>query len=125
MSKPNFLKHEIVFNPTGNEFDKARDQLLGTYKLVKVEDWEYKFIKQPKLSIPKKFAEFADKEFNQGDDVLGFGFSITEFGFANDELREWVTNDGGYDVIATGRANVLSAYLAGKTLGVELVEVEE
>jgi hypothetical protein len=57
MSKPVFLNHEIVFNPTGNEFDKARDQLLGTYKLVKIEDWEYKFIKQPKLSIPKKIAE--------------------------------------------------------------------
>lgn len=79
---------------------------------------------QPKLSILKKIAELADKEFNQRDDVLSFGYSTTEFGFDNDELREWVTNDDKYDYIATKRANILAAYLAGKALGVELVEVE-
>lgn len=79
---------------------------------------------QPELSIPKKIAELADKEFNQGDDVLRFGISTTQFGFANEELRFWVTNYGEYDEVATERANILSAYLAGKALGVELVEVK-
>ena len=83
-----------------------------------------KILNLPRLSIPKKIAELADKEFNQGDDVLRFGFSTTEFGFANEELRFWVTNYGEYDEVATERANILSAYLAGKALGVELVEVK-
>lgn len=57
MSKPNFINHEIVFNPTGNEFDECRGELLGSYQLVKIEDYEYKFIKQPQLTIPKSIVD--------------------------------------------------------------------
>ena len=122
MSKPVFLNHEIVFNPTGNEFDKARDQLLGTYKLVKIEDWEYKFIKQPKLSIPKKIAELANTgdteyirwsfadDFIPGNDFVGIG-------------DDWRDHENREAEIVRRKA-LVSAYLAGKALGVELVEVE-
>lgn len=57
MSEPIFINHEIVFNPTGNEFDECRGELLGSYQLVKIEDYEYKFIKQPHLTIPKSIAD--------------------------------------------------------------------
>ena len=104
---------------TGNKKDWGKFYDLEDSLINKVE-----VANQTKLSIPKKIAELADKEFNQGDDVLRFGFSTTEFGFANEELRFWVTNYGEYDEVATERANILSAYLAGKALGVELVEVK-
>lgn len=114
MSKPVFLNHEIVFNPTGNEFDKARDQLLGTYKLVKIEDWEYKFIKQPKLSIPKKIAEIADETWGYGDiDPLDIFGDVRLPDFEN----WWKSQEHPEDLIV--------AYLAGKALGVELVEVTD
>ncbi|MCO7180433.1 hypothetical protein NH621_04450 [Lactococcus formosensis] len=113
MSKPNFLKHEIVFNPTGNEFDKARDQLLGTYKLVKVEDWEYKFIKQPKLSIPKKIADMLDEELKDSEDKL-YTF--------NKGYEDMVLP---YELLLQKNYASICAYLAGKALGVELVEVTD
>lgn len=115
MSKPVFLNHEIVFNPTGNEFDKARDQLLGTYKLVKVEDWEYKFIKQPKLSIPKKIAEELRDE--EGVNHTSYELMVYDDGDWSEELQEWMEKTDQWWFI-------VDAYLAGKALGVELVEVE-
>ena len=117
MSKPVFLNHEIVFNPTGNEFDKARDQLLGTYKLVKIEDWEYKFIKQPKLSIPKKIAEELEQVAVTNWEIWEFFIYAEEF---STELKNWL-NHGKDD---NANSKIAIAYLAGKTLGVELVEVE-
>lgn len=102
------VNHDIVFNPTGNEFDEVRDQLLGTYKLVKIEDWEYKFIKQPKLSIPKKIAEQADK--TDFDELFQRG---------QEEFYQW------FDHEHDQYKEVIYAYLAGKALGVELVEVVE
>lgn len=116
MSKPVFLNHEIVFNPTGNEFDKARDQLLGTYKLVKIEDWEYKFIKQPKLSIPKKIAEELDG-FNPNEGETKIELLIVGYykSFLSDELMSYCLANNGL--------NLCAFYLASKALGVELVEV--
>lgn len=119
MSKPVFLNHEIVFNPTGNEFDKARDQLLGTYKLVKIEDWEYKFIKQPKLSIPKKIAEHDwMKHLIECSNLSQFEFECYDDWLSKDDEQflEWVKTDKN--------ENILYIYLASKALGVELVEVE-
>ncbi|MFQ6324309.1 hypothetical protein [Lactococcus garvieae] len=107
------VNHDIVFNPTGNEFDEARDQLLGTYKLVKIEDWEYKFIKQPKLSIPKKIAEELDTILKEYPGWIYEGFHR----LASRSLMMWCENNSGF--------NNCVAYLAGKALGVELVEVEE
>lgn len=81
---------------------------------------------QPQLTIPKSIADLADKEFNElNDDVLGFGYSATEFGYDSSELRLWVTNDDTWDIESGKRANILSAYLAGKALGVDLVKVVE
>lgn len=119
MSKPNFLNHEIVFNPTGNEFNKARDQLLGTYKLVKVEDWEYKFIKQPKLTIPKKIADKLDNEDADSKAVLDWVFA-TEMIMVNNEKAL----ERREDEILKRRA-LVSIYGASKALGVELVEVTD
>lgn len=105
------VNHDIVFNPTGNEFDEARDQLLGTYKLVKIEDWEYKFIKQPKLSMPKKIADALDK--------LEFDWDM--MAFPNSPQGDY---QDLFDYIDRGNAPIIMTYLAGKALGVELVEVE-
>lgn len=134
------VNHDIVFNPTGNEFDEARDQLLGTYKLVKIEDWEYKFIKQPKLSIPKKIAEEVEKvnrnrytgaeEFS--DVVYDWLYDPKFLGISEVSEEEykktgWVysqTDRHEMNKLRNKRENIIRAYLAGKALGVELVEVE-
>ncbi len=113
MSKPNFINHEIVFNPTGNEFDECRSELLGSYQLVKIEDYEYKFIKQHQLTIPKNIADALDVgdliflAWTHGNDLLG-KMSDEE---RNAECRR--------------RNAIAKAYLAGKALGVDLVKVVE
>ncbi|WP_349651986.1 hypothetical protein [Lactococcus lactis] len=113
MSKPNFINHEIVFNPTGNEFDECRGELLGSYQLVKIEDYEYKFIKQPQLTIPKSIADLLDKFIEiDFDDVGHEDWWIQENG-----LIEWFSK--------TPNCYKKDAYLAGKALGVDLVKVVE
>ena len=85
-----------------------------------------KVVNQPQLTIPKSIADLADKEFKWlKDDVLGFGYSFIEYGCESPELRLWVTNGDCWDIEAGKRANILSAYLAGKALGVDLVKVVE
>ncbi|MFK4878380.1 hypothetical protein ACI1UB_04990 [Lactococcus petauri] len=77
---------------------------------------------QPKLSIPKKIAElintgdteyirwsFAD-DFIPGNDFVGTG-------------DDWRDHEN-YEAEIVRRKALVSAYLAGKALGVELVEVE-
>lgn len=118
------VNHEIVFNPTGNEFDKARDQLLGTYKLVKIEDWEYKFIKQPKLSIPKKIAEMLDVGYAyEGDEERDHSWLIHNM----DDFTSSESYCEFYSWLEDSKDNYSLAitYLAGKALGVELVEVTD
>lgn len=71
--------------------------------------------KQPKLSIPKKIAE----ELLEGDKIKhpSYELMFNEDGEWSEELQEWMeTTDKWWAIV--------DAYLAGKTLGVELVEVE-
>ncbi|WP_285005587.1 hypothetical protein [Lactococcus formosensis] len=123
MIDPIFLKHEIVFNPTGNEFDEARDQLLGTYKLVKIEDWEYKFIKQSKLSIPKKIAELLDIAIEGLTKFEDFLWAVDEFDVLIPKskveyFRNWTNEEPNAHALAV-------SYVTGKALGVDFLEVVE
>ncbi|USI66767.1 hypothetical protein LMK05_05675 [Lactococcus petauri] len=67
---------------------------------------------QPKLSIPKKIAEELDKFFEIDFESLGH----EEWWIQEHELIEWFSK--------TPNCYIKDAYLAGKALGVELVEVE-
>ncbi|WP_282799254.1 hypothetical protein [Lactococcus lactis] len=119
MSEPIFINHEILFNPTGNEFDECRGELLGSYQLVKIEDYEYKFIKQPQLTIPQSIADELEEELNPLNResmietfVLGVNYLVL-----SDELMKFVITGDNYHIICV--------YLAGKALGVDLVKVTE
>lgn len=119
MSKPNFINHEIVFNPTGNEFDECRSELLGYYQLVKIEDYEYKFIKQPQLMIPKSIVESNwMKHLILCNSITQFEFERYDFLDKEEErFLKWVN---------TGKnENILYIYLASKRIGVDLVKVGE
>ncbi|UYT10710.1 hypothetical protein [Lactococcus garvieae] len=69
---------------------------------------------QPKLSIPKKVAEIADETWDYGDidplDIFG-DVRLPDF------EKWWKSQEHPKDLIV--------AYLAGKALGVELVEVTD
>lgn len=72
--------------------------------------------KQPKLSIPRKIAE----ELLEGDKIKhpSYELMFNEDGEWSDELQEWMeTTDKWWAIV--------DAYLAGKMLGVELVEVTD
>ncbi|USJ19547.1 hypothetical protein [Lactococcus formosensis] len=76
--------------------------------------YDDKLKEQPKLSIPKKIAEIADETWGYGDiDPLDIFGDVRLPDFEN----WWKSQDHPKDLIV--------AYLAGKALGVELVEVEE
>ncbi|MCT0080596.1 hypothetical protein EFK95_13910 [Lactococcus lactis subsp. lactis] len=73
--------------------------------------------KQPQLTIPKSIAEMLDEELNPLEResmletfVLGINYLVL-----SDELMKFVLTGNNYHVI--------SAYLAGKALGVDLVKV--
>ncbi|MCT0449384.1 hypothetical protein EFK69_09485 [Lactococcus lactis subsp. lactis] len=119
MSKPNFINHEIVFNPTGNEFDECRSELLGSYQLVKIEDYEYKFIKQHHLMIPKSIAKLIDT----GDTKYIRWAYAEELIVSSDVVEdEWKAHEKReYEIVR--RKALIQAYLAGKALGVDLVKV--
>lgn len=117
MSEPNFINHEIVFNPTGNEFDECRGELLGSYQLVKIEDYEYKFIKQPQLTISKSIAKKIDKfikvlHFLNEFEAINF---LSAMDLNGDRTPQWLKDN----------PMLVFAYLAGKALGVDLVKVVE
>ena len=88
MSEPIFINHEILFNPTGNEFDECRGELLGSYQLVKIEDYEYKFIKQPQLTIPKSIADELEEEIEEA--------------YSNDYIRSYSDVGAYMEVITDG-----------------------
>lgn len=72
--------------------------------------------KQPKLSIPRKIAE----ELLEGDKIKypSYELLFNEDGEWSEELQEWME-------ITDKWWAIVDAYLAGKTLGVELVEVTD
>ena len=70
-----------------------------------------KGMSQPKLSIPKKIADALDK--------LEFDWDM--MAFPNSPQGDY---QDLFDYIDRGNAPIIMTYLAGKALGVELVEVE-
>ncbi|MEY8515255.1 hypothetical protein [Lactococcus taiwanensis] len=105
--------------------DNKRISEIVEEEMIKQDANRYRDMRKI-LTIPKSIADLADKEFNElNDDVLGFVYSFIECGCESSELRLWVTNDDTWDIESGKRANILSAYLAGKALGVDLVKVVE
>lgn len=88
---------------TGNKKDWGKFYDLEEPLIKKVE-----FSNQPKLSIPKKIAEQADK--TDFDELFQWG---------QEEFYQW------FDHEHDEYKEVIYAYLAGKALGVELVEVTD
>lgn len=81
-------------------------------EMIKQDAKKYRSMK--KLSIPKKIAE----ELLEGDKIKhpSYELMFNEDGEWSEELQEWMeTTDKWWAIV--------DAYLAGKTLGVELVEV--
>ncbi|SFL49562.1 hypothetical protein [Lactococcus garvieae] len=97
---------------TGNKKDWGKFYDLEEPLIKKVE-----FANQPKLSIPKKIAEELDKVpfHNPIAQLSNKDCDLTDF---NDTVKRyaWNNKENGY---------ICVAYLAGKALGVELVEVTD
>ncbi len=73
--------------------------------------------KQPKLSIPKKIADMIDQEI--------VADNITKFAMFHEGFeRLWLSDDLTKYCVDYKNYALASVYLAGKALGVELVEVE-
>lgn len=78
---------------------------------------------QPKLSIPKKIAEMLDvsfdfqPEYHEDISWIASNMDVLSDDFHYNEFYTWL--DSGKD-----NYNIALAYLAGKAIGVELVEVE-
>lgn len=71
---------------------------------------------QSKLSIPKKIAEELRDE--EGVNHTSYELMVYDDGDWSEELQEWMENTDQWWFI-------VDAYLAGKALGVELVEVTD
>ncbi|MFK4909979.1 hypothetical protein [Lactococcus petauri] len=79
--------------------------------------------KKPELSIPKKIAEMLDvsfdfqPEYHEDISWIASNMDVLSDDFHYNEFYTWL--DSGKD-----NYNIALAYLAGKAIGVELVEVE-
>lgn len=93
---------------TGNKKDWGKFYDLEEPLIKKVE-----FANQPKLSIPKKIAEELDMILKEYPGWIYEGFHR----LASRSLMMWCENNNGF--------NNCVAYLAGKALGVVLVEVTD
>lgn len=111
----------LIVGPTNDTDFKELSDVTWADKPV-YEETAIKYVKHPKLSIPKKIAEELDVSFDfqpeyhediswivSNMDVLADDFSYNEF-------YTWVDAD-------KNNYNIALAYLAGKALGVEFVEV--
>ena len=103
---------------TGNKKDWGKFYDLEEPLIKKVE-----FANQPELSIPKKIAEMLDvsfdfqPEYHEDISWIASNMDVLSDDFHYNEFYTWL--DSGKD-----NYNIALAYLAGKALGVELVEVE-
>ena len=95
---------------TGNKKDWGKFYDLEDSLINKVE-----VANQPKLSIPKKIAEELRDE--EGVNHTSYELMVYDDGDWSEELQEWMEKTDQWWFI-------VDAYLAGKALGVELVEVE-
>lgn len=116
MSKIQETAPDTIYLNIGGDTDDDLDFDLDaevTWCHEPVFDNDIKYIKQPKLSIPKKIADALDT----GD------LMILAWTHANDLLGKVPDEERKTEII---RRNALArAYHAGKALGVELVEVSD
>lgn len=104
---------------TGNKKDWGKFYDLEEPLIKKVE-----FANQPKLSIPKKIAEMLDvsfdfqPEYHEDISWIASNMDVLSDDFHYNEFYTWL--DSGKD-----NYNIALAYLAGKALGVELVEATD
>ncbi|XHB95911.1 hypothetical protein AAFF39_03775 [Lactococcus garvieae] len=114
MSKFEVVEADIDENTitldAGDYFKKGGSIELG-------EEFILQRAKQHKLSIPKNIAEELDG-FNPNEGETKIELLIVGYykSFLSDELMSFCLDDNGL--------NLCAFYLAGKALGVELVEVE-
>lgn len=115
MSKVQETAPEEIFLIVGPDGDTDFEELFEVTWADKpiYEETAIKYIKQPKLSIPKKVADMLDKFFEIDFESLGH----EEWWIQEHELIEWFSK--------TPNCYIKDAYLAGKALGVELVEVTD
>lgn len=99
----NCFKLVTVTAPSG----KAAEELFSKFE---------KGMSQPKLSIPKKIAEELRDE--EGVNHTSYELMVYDDGDWSEELQEWMEKTDQWWFI-------VDAYLAGKALGVELVEVTD
>lgn len=133
MSKIQETAPDTIYLNIGGDTDDDLDFDLDaevTWCHEPVFDNDIKYIKQPKLSIPKKIAEGLDEE-NYKDliDFIKEGFFVSEevdkwyYGINQDQIDEngeFVDNK-----IDPNKSILIVAYLLSKALGVELVEVSD
>ncbi|MDG6126432.1 hypothetical protein [Lactococcus formosensis] len=102
----------------GEVLTKLTGMLNDSYMRGYQDALNTKLTKQPKLSIPKKIAEELDG-FNPNECETKIELLIVGYykSFLSDELMSFCLANNGL--------NLCAFYLAGKALGVELVEVTD
>ena len=102
----------LIVGPTNDTDFKELSDVTWADKPV-YEETAIKYVKHPKLSIPKKIAEELDMILKEYPGWIYEGFHR----LASRSLMMWCENNNGF--------NNCVAYLAGKALGVVLVEVTD
>ena len=123
MSEPSgYLLHGTAFSSKEAAFEilvHNHEQELRFHKLWDEDAQPYYFESQPQLTIPKSIKESSWMKHLLSCDLSQFEFErFDEFLNKDDEqFLKWVN---------TGKnENILYIYLAGKTIGVDLVKVVE
>ena len=106
----------LIVGPTNDTDFKELSDVTWADKPV-YEETAIKYIKQPKLSIPKNIAEELEQVAVTNWEIWEFFIYAEEF---STELKNWL-NHGKDD---NANSKIAIAYLAGKALGVELVGVQ-
>ncbi|MBU5242904.1 hypothetical protein KQH98_06215 [Lactococcus lactis] len=123
MSEPSgYLLHGTAFSSKEAAFEilvHNHEQELRFHKLWGEDAQPYYFEPQPQLTIPKSIADMMDAELNplERESMLETFMLGINYLVLSDELMKFVLTGNNYHVI--------SAYLAGKALGVDLVKVTE
>lgn len=113
----------LIVGPTNDTDFKELSDVTWADKPV-YEETAIKYVKHPKLSIPKKVAEMLDvsfdfqPEYHEDISWIASNMDVLSDDFHYNEFYTWL--DSGKD-----NYNIALAYLAGKALGVELVEVSD
>ena len=108
----------LIVGPTNDTDFKELSDVTWADKPV-YEETAIKYVKQPKLSIPKKIADKLDNEDANSKLVLDWVFATEMIVVNNEKALE-----KREDEILKRRA-IVSIYGASKALGVELVGVKD